>query len=89
MNNPFASRRIRDLPPPDEPSTFAVVGGWAEAHDAAAAGRLDPINSEREQRASGALALAELERSEAKRRQQVMDERLRGVRRGHDYRRPI
>ncbi len=83
--NPFKSRRIKELPPPDEPSDFAKFGGWGEAHEAAARRPLDPDESEREQRVAGAVALADLAKRDAERRQQAADDRLRGVRRGHDY----
>jgi hypothetical protein len=84
--NPFKSERIRDVPPPDEPSLFAAVGGWGAAAEAAAARRLDPDESEREQRVAGALALADLAKRDAERQKAAMDERLRGVQRGRDYR---
>lgn len=84
FKNPFSSRRVETLPDPVEPSTFDVLGGWAPAE--AAAGQVDPYESEREQRAAGAEALARLYAQQAEARKQVMDDRLRGVQRGNDYR---
>jgi hypothetical protein len=87
--NLFKTKRIRDLPPPDEPSAFEIVGGWGAAHEAAGGRSLDSHESEREQRVAGAVALADLAKRDADRKQAAMDERLRGVQRGRDYNRPI
>jgi hypothetical protein len=80
----LTSKRVRDVPPPAEPSGFAKWGGWSDASDAAAR-RLDPDESARAQRVSGIEALAQLHAQESERKRADMDARLAGVRRGHRY----
>lgn len=85
FKNPFKSGRVRDLPPEPEPTPFEIAGGWGPPTEAAAGRRLDPEESERAQRVSGALALADLAARDADHKRTVMDARLAGARRGRDY----
>lgn len=54
----LTSNRERPVEQPKAPTHFEKYGGWAAA---AASGRLDLQDSEREQRKAGAEALAKLE----------------------------
>lgn len=55
---PFTSRRTQQIEQDEpQPTAFQVYGGWGPADDGR---RLDPLESDREARAAGAVALAEL-----------------------------
>jgi hypothetical protein len=84
MKNPFTSKRVQDVPEPDAPSAFQQFGGWGSADEATGA-RLDPIESEREQRLAGALALVQLEAQRLERMKAEREAQLASVRRGTKY----
>jgi hypothetical protein len=79
------SRRVTDIEPArQEPTRFMVEGGWASAEEARGL-PLDPIDQERSERRSGALALAELERQRIERLKEATDREFAGIARGIDY----
>lgn len=85
MRSPFRSRRIQRLPEPPPPDPALIGMGWCEAAASPGSLALDPVESEREQRVAGAVALAQLSEQEAQRKRAAMDAQLAGVPRGRDY----
>lgn len=80
----LTSRRVRDVPDPEPPTTFEQYGGWSNATDAASAA-LDPAEDERTARRAGAAAMLALEAQRLERAKAAQDAQLAGVRRGVDY----
>lgn len=84
--NPLKSRRVQDVAQESDPLPANALGGWGPAAETAGAVRLDPEESEREQRRAGAEALATLERERRESAKATADARLGSAPRGHDYR---
>jgi hypothetical protein len=78
------SKRVVPLDQPEQAPPVAPFGGWAPAADAAGAPILEPEESARAQRQSGAAAMADLNRRRESERRAEMDNRLAGVQRGYD-----
>ncbi len=87
MPNPFKSNRIRRVPDPEPVPSHLTGMGWSPASDNGKPLPLDPVESERVQRAAGAAALADLAKRDAERKREDMNRRLGNAPRGHDYRR--